>query len=457
MIKILIGMESSSDAITINNFLQENNYLSYIVSDQKNLFAKIQSGEFKILIIDVEFAEKSELNMVKFIKDRNPEVQVILVSPKDRLETSIEAARNDAFMHLTKPVSLKELKFIIGRATEATENLSVLNTAADDYFERTFIGKSDKIKKIIALVKKVAHGDSSIMITGETGTGKELIARGIHETSLRAREPFIAINCAAIPENLLESELFGYRKGAYSGAVTDKKGLVELADKGTLFLDEIGDLTLALQAKLLRVLEDKKVQRLGDEKNTKVDIRIVVATNQDLVKMTKEKTFREDLFFRINVIHIHLPALRERREDLPLLLRFYIEKYNKTHNKNIVGIEAKARTVLANYDYPGNVRELANIIEHAVVMATEDTLTFDDLPFALQHFTITPQLESHAVGAHNSKESENSDADLVLAKVEKLTIIKAFTRFGKNHTRVAKALGVSRSTLWRKMKEYEIE
>ena len=325
MIKILIGMESSSDAITINNFLQENNYLSYIVSDQKNLFAKIQSGEFKILIIDVEFAEKSELNMVKFIKERNPEVQVILVSPKDRLETSIEAARNDAFMHLTKPVSLKELKFIIGRATEATENLSVLNTAADDYFERTFIGKSDKIKKIIALVKKVAHGDSSIMITGETGTGKELIARGIHETSLRAREPFIAINCAAIPENLLESELFGYRKGAYSGAVTDKKGLVELADKGTLFLDEIGDLTLALQAKLLRVLEDKKVQRLGDEKNTKVDIRIVVATNQDLVKMTKEKTFREDLFFRINVIHIHLPALRERREDLPLLLRFYIE------------------------------------------------------------------------------------------------------------------------------------
>ncbi len=380
-------------------------------------------------------------------------MKIILVTSKEKLDSAIAIARNQDFYYLLKPLNINELSFIL----EKIENSVVKHEepALENYFRERFIGKSDKIRKVMSVSAKVAKSDSNILITGETGTGKELISRAIHELSRRSHAPFIAVNCAAIPENLLESELFGYRKGAFSGAVADKKGLIELADKGTLFLDEIGDLSLNLQSKLLRVLEYRELRMLGDEALKTVDIRIIAATNQDLSAMIKEKKFREDLFFRLNVIHINIPPLRERKEDIPLLIRFYIEKYNKLGGRNIVSIDPAARNLLAYYDYPGNVRELDNIIQHAFAMSHNDILGVDDLPAQLHNITPYFKLEPHE-DKPIDPDKQDEGGELLLSRIEMNTILKGFAKFGTNHTKVAKALGISRSTLWRKMKQYKI-
>ncbi len=374
---------------------------------------------------------------------------MLIVTPKESVETAIKYASDLRFNYIISPINLNELKFII----DSTEKLTG-RTTSTDYFSDKFIGKSEKIKKVLNTIHKISKSDSNILITGETGTGKELIARSIYELSPRSNNAFVAVNSAAIPENLLESELFGYKKGAFTGATTDKKGLIELADNGTLFLDEIGDLSLNLQSKILRVIEYGELRRLGDEILRKVNIRVIAATNQDLFQLIKEKKFREDLFFRLNVIHIHIPPLRERREDIPLLIRFFIEKYNKEYKKNIIGIDSRARAVLMQYDYPGNVREVDNIIQHAFIMTESDIIRFEDLPVYLQNITPFYRLTQHSQQPHDNT---SEDKEFLLADLEKQTIIKAFSKFGSNHTKVAKALGISRSTLWRKMKEYKIE
>ncbi len=453
MIKVLIALTDKEEAIKTNNFLNDNGYLPYIAVDSSSLTSKITTSDFEILILDIDIVEKSELNIVKFIKERKPGMQVIIIASKEKINEAIALAKKDAFMHLSKPTNLNELKLIIEKATVSGGRATVEKYDNEEFFSAKFIGKSEKIKKIINIARKVAKGDSNILITGETGTGKELLAREIYETSNRASEPFITVNCAAIPETLLESELFGYKKGAFTGAVTDKKGLMELSDNGTLFLDEIGDLDLSLQAKLLRVIEYKEFRQLGDENLKKVNIRIIAATNKDLRELIKEKKFREDLFFRINVIHINILPLRERKEDIPLLIRFFMEKYNKIYAKNIVGIDLKSKTLLAYYNYPGNIRELENIIQHAFIMSQGDTITIDDLPAYVHQ--VHPY---HELTEHEEVLTGNGyDRELALPEVEKRTIMLAFEKYGKTYARVAKALGISRSTLWRKIKEYGIK
>lgn len=455
MAKVLVALTDRDDAIKINNALEDRGDTPYIATDSSLLLDKISKQEFGILVLDTDIIPELELNIVKFVKERNPRLKVILASDKEKIDGAISIARKEDFNYLTKPVNIHELEFIMDKiqAGFAKDDTAPY---ARDYFTDIFIGKSEKIKKVIALARKVAKNDSSVMVTGETGTGKELISRGIHELSARANKPFIAVNCASIPENLLESELFGYKKGAFTGAVADKKGLVELADTGTLFLDEIGDLSIALQAKLLRVLEYKELRRLGDESTRNVDIRIIAATNQDLRVLIAEKKFREDLFYRLNVINIHIPALRDRKEDIPLLLRFYMEKYNKLNDKNIVGIDQKARDILMYYDYPGNVRELDNIIQHCFAMCEGDLIRVEDMPVHMHNLTPYFQLEAHAHENPKLKGKVVEYPELLLREVERNTILKAFLKFGNNHTQAAKALGVSRSTLWRKMKEYRI-
>jgi DNA-binding NtrC family response regulator len=455
MAKVLIALTDRDDAIKINNALEDRGDTPYIATDSSSLLDKISKQEFKILILDTDIIPELELNIVKFVKERNPQMTVILASSKEKIDNAIAIARREDFNYTSKPVNIHALEFIIDKSgLRAVKDDPA--TAPDEYFNNIFIGKSEKIKKVMALARKVAKSDSNIMVTGETGTGKELISRAIHELSSRAARPFIAVNCAAIPENLLESELFGYKKGAFTGAVSDKKGLIELADTGTLFLDEIGDLPPGLQAKLLRVLDDKELRRLGDESTSKVNIRIIAATNQDLKELIKYKKFREDLFYRLNVINIHIPALKERKEDIPLLLRFYIEKYNKTHNRSIVGMDSKAKAILMYYDYPGNVRELDNIIQHSFAMCQGDLISVEDMPVYMHNLTPYFQLTAHENEKPGFKGKTVEHPDLLLTEVEKNTILKAFSKFGKNHTKVADVLGVSRSTLWRKMKEYGI-
>mgnify|MGYP001176909336 FL=1 len=451
MNKILLALTDREDAIRINNYLEDNSYQPYIVTDSASLIGKLKAG-FDMLIIDSDIANELELNIIKFIKERHPGMRLILVCSREQLDRVIKSASSEGFDYILKPVNLNELKFLLERSA-AVSVAEISQDNEPDYFEGRFVGKSDKIRKVMAVVKKVAKNESNILITGETGTGKELIARAVYELSRRATKPFIAVNSAAIPENLLESELFGYRKGAFTGASSDKKGLIELADGGTLFLDEIGDLSMGLQAKLLRVLENGDLRRLGDEASKTVNIRVIAATNQDLLKSIKEKTFREDLFFRLNVIHIHIPPLRERVEDIPYLLRFFIEKYNKAERRNIVGIDANARAALLNYEYPGNVRELDNIVQHAFAMAPSDIITAADLPVTLQGISPFKKLSAPAP---EGETTDGSDRELNLAAAEKSYILKAFSKYSQNHTKAAKALGISRSTLWRKMKEYGI-
>ena len=299
------------------------------------------------------------------------------------------------------------------------------------------IGKSDCMQIIYDKLEVISVTDSNVLIEGETGTGKDLIARTIHYNSMRKDKPFVKINCAAIPENLLESELFGYKKGAFTGAVMDKMGKFEAADGGTIFLDEIGDMPLSLQAKILRVIEEKEFERLGEVKSRKVDVRVIAATNRPLKELVEQGKFRMDLYYRLNVVRIKLPALRERAEDIPLLLDHFIEVFNKKFNKRVKGVEQRVMDFLLDYSWPGNVRELENVIEHAMIHARGDLIRFDNLPDYL------------------FEEGESGAVSLV--DVEREHILRVLKSVNNNRTRASKILGISRSTLWRKLKELNIE
>ncbi len=305
------------------------------------------------------------------------------------------------------------------------------------------ISGDKKMERILALIPLVASRDVTVLIQGPTGTGKDLLAKVIKEQSLRSKGPFIKVNCAAIPENLLESELFGYTRGAFTGALQDKLGLFQLADKGTIFLDEIGDLPLSLQAKLLRVLEDKEFYPLGAKKTVKVDVRILAATNQDLEGMIKEKRFREDLYYRLNVIRLELPPIKERANDIPLLINNFLKKNNLEKGKSIRRFDEKALNILLHYDYPGNIRELENIIQHACLICQDDVIQVAHLPIFLQALPVVPGEESPG----NKKEILNEES-LILEK------LKA-THWNRQET--AKALKMDRTTLWRKMKHYGLK
>ncbi len=314
------------------------------------------------------------------------------------------------------------------------------------------VGKSQAIKKVFNAVARVAPTDSTVLITGETGSGKEVMANAIHRLSKRADAPFVALNCSAIPETLLESELFGYKKGAFTGANADKRGLLEVANQGTLFLDEIGDMNLSLQAKLLRVLDDGQVRRVGDTETKKVNVRIVAATNKDLRKEIEAGRFREDLFFRLNVVMLNVPPLRDRKEDIPVLIRAFLEKYNNESGKDVLRISDEALAVLMNYDYPGNVRELQNTIKHAVVFSDNNMITKASLPPSIPG---QPLLSS---GDSGRVETLIKGGKFIkISEMEKKLIAETLSLTGNNHTVAARYLGISRSTLWRKMKEYGIE
>ncbi|HDI83005.1 MAG TPA: PAS domain S-box protein [candidate division WOR-3 bacterium] len=299
------------------------------------------------------------------------------------------------------------------------------------------IGKSDCMQIIYDKLEVISVTDSNVLIEGETGTGKDLIARTIHYNSMRKDKPFVKINCAAIPENLLESELFGYKKGAFTGAVMDKMGKFEAADGGTIFLDEIGDMPLSLQAKILRVIEEREFERLGEVETRKVDVRVIAATNRPLKELVEQGKFRMDLYYRLNVVRIRLPALRERAEDIPLLLDHFIEVFNKKFNKKVKGVEQRVMDFLLDYSWPGNVRELENVIEHAMIHARGDLIRFDNLPDYL------------------FEEGESGAVSLV--DVEREHILRVLKSVNNNKTRASKILGISRSTLWRKLKELNIE
>ena len=339
----------------------------------------IDNDLFDLVLLDIRMPKLDGISALKKIKTIAPETIVIMITAYASAETAIKAMKEGAYDYITKPFRVEEIKLIISHALEKKtlqkENFLLKQVVRDRYHFGNIIGQSPKMEALYDLLEKVSPTKTNILVTGESGTGKELVAKAIHYNSPRKEKPFVTLNCGAIPESLIESELFGHMKGAFTDAIAMKKGLFEVADEGTIFLDEISDLPLLMQVKLLRVLQDKEFKRVGGTEDIRVDIRIISATNKDLEEAVKEKLFREDLFYRLNVIQLKLAPLRERKEDIPLLANHFLKKYSEELNKNIIKISPEVLQILLHYDYPGNVRELQNIIERAVALESDQELT----------------------------------------------------------------------------------
>jgi two-component system response regulator AtoC len=405
----------------------------------------IDRRDLDLIITDLKMPGKSGMDLLTLSQERKPSVPVILISAYGSIELAVASMKKGAYDFITKPFDEDELLNVIKKAlSESSKNKELISAYFDK--ERLFlpdiIGNTPAIQQVLKTVQKIAPTDSTVLITGETGVGKELIAKAIHSSSKRHNYPFIKVNCAAIPETLIESELFGYEKGAFTGAVTSKPGRFEIADKGTIFLDEIGEIPIHLQAKLLNVLQDRAFERLGGVKNIKVDLRIISATNIDLQDAVQSGKFRSDLFYRLNVVPISIPSLRERKDDLIPLTDYFLKKFNKKYQK-ITRILSEALSALTNYDWPGNVRELENVIERMIVMSDTDKLGLGQLPLEIRG--ALPSVEPPTL---------KEKIDTISHVTEKQMIIDALNKTDQNRTKAAQLLGISRRTLQNKIKEY---
>jgi len=443
--KLLIVDDEQGQRNLLSGFLSKKKYDVYTASNGKEALEQYHKIFAPVAIVDMKMPGMDGLELLSCLKEINPFIQVIVLTAFGSVETAVAAMKAGAFDYLTKPLEdLDELLLKLEKA--ATQNRLVVDNQvmrerlAEIFPVTEIIGESPAIQKVKELISLVASKDATVLVTGASGTGKELVAQAIHALSPRAPKNLVAINCAAFPENLLESELFGYERGAFTGADKTKQGRFELADGGTLLLDEIGEMPLPMQVKLLRVLEEKKIERLGSVKEIQLDIRIIAATNRDLKKLVDEGKFREDLYYRLNVITIHLPSLTERRGDILLLAEKFIEKCTKKIGKEVRGIDAEAAEILTGYSWPGNVRELENVIERAVVLTQTEQITKDDL-------TGLTSLESTAYVA---------GAMIPLSELEKQHIKQCLDQLDWSITLCAEKLGIHRNTLRAKIKEYKL-
>jgi two-component system, NtrC family, response regulator HydG len=443
---VLVASPDRDYVNTIGHFLEMDGYGVTRCFDAQAMYRLINESEFAALLLDLELNKKADLNLVTFAVRQQPDMRIILVFDVNQVEQALAGIRHGAFFYLPKSCQPSDVALIVAKA-----HRDRTTRAAMDNFEQVLledvVGVTPAMKRVMELIRKVAPTDSTVLLMGESGTGKELMANAIHRLSPRRDRPFIAINCAALPEQLLESELFGHVRGSFTGAEQDKPGLFEEADGGTIFLDEIGDMALIMQAKLLRVLQSGEVRRVGATTSGHVDVRVLAATNKDLVEAVANREFREDLYFRLNVIQIVIPPLRNRLDALPRLVNQLLRKTNQRYRKNVERIDERAWTLLQHYSYPGNVRELESILAHAVILAESDTIGPEDLPDRVR-FGEAPRLAlPHYVGNHDIPS---------IAEMEKQLIQSALERLDGNQTETARKLGISRSTLWRKMKEYEL-
>jgi len=409
---------------------------------------RLREDNFDLVIADLNMPEMTGLDVLKEIKTFKSGQEVIVMTAFASVDTAIEAMKEGAADYVTKPFKVDEIKLVIEKSMHrralVNENVSLKKQLqTDNSFDR-FLGTSETIVRLKKLAKRVAGSDSTVLIRGESGTGKDLIAGAIHHHSPRCGGPFVTINCAALPESLLESELFGHKKGSFTGAIKDKDGLFKVASSGTFFLDEVGNTSLAIQVKLLRVLEDKKITPVGETKPIDVDVRLIAATNADLENDVKAGRFRADLFYRLNVIPINIPSLRERRDDIPLLVNFFVNKYCEKNKVRRKQISAQAMEYLLNYNWPGNVRELENIVERAILLNRTDQLDISDFPDKLSQVD-----EIHVV-------SENEPSNPTLESIEKAYIHFVMSQTEGKKAEAARILGIDTSTLYRKIQRYQL-
>jgi len=423
-------------------------YAIFSADSQAEALSLLDKEAVSIVFLDLERMPPIEMDLVSYIRTRH-NAEVVVLTSMGELEDATHALRNGAAFYLVKPVKPSDMLIVLEKLSHRLEQRNE-HIELEHRFLSDLMAGSAAMHKILRYAKKIAPTSSTVLIGGESGTGKEFFAKIIHRMSNRVEGNFVAMNCGAIPENLFESELFGYKKGAFTGADRDKSGIVENAHMGTLFLDEVGELSLAAQVKLLRFLQEREFRRVGDSTTRTVDVRIIAATNKDLTEQIKKGAFREDLYFRLNVFFIYLPPLRERMETIPNLIRLIVHKNNQLFDKQVNSISKSAEVLLANYHYPGNIRELENILEHAVVLSEGKEITERDLPeFMLRNRLSLPEPLTPAGG--------DDDGVQTLADVERGHIVHALRLTGFNYTEASKKLGISRSTLWRKIKDYNIE
>ncbi len=453
---ILVIDDEKAICVSLRYFF-EDDFEVYTTTDPVEGLSLMKNYPIDVVILDLRLGDKYGTDFIDPIIAINPDAKIIMMTAYGTIQSSLEAIKKGAYTYIEKPLNMDELKLIVDRSIEMktlTNRMYELQEELQQkYSYQEIVGRSKKIEEIFMMIKKVKDIDSTILVQGESGTGKELVAKAVHYSGNRQNQRFIDVNCAAIPEDLLESELFGYEKGAFTGANQDKMGKIVVADKGTLFLDEIGEMPLSLQSKLLRLIQEREVTPLGSTMKINVDVRIIAATNKDLREEVKEGRFREDLFYRLNVIQILIPPLRERKEDIPSLVTHFIKKYSKDMNKEMFGAEPTAMKVLLKYMYPGNIRELSNIIERAVALSEGTKVKVSDLPQEIVEIT------------HNyDKVEEYASADNLVIRfgetikdVERKLILFTLNKLEGHRKKTAEILGISDRGLREKMHRYKTD
>ncbi len=441
---ILIVDDEAPQREMIGGFLRKQGFDVALAASGQEALEIIRRGPVDLVLTDLRMPQMSGMEFLAEVKRLNPEIPVVVMTAYGSIESAVSAMKAGAYDYLSKPVDLDDLLHLVRKVEERqhliAENRELRERLKERYRLEGIVAESGAMQEVLSLVYRVAGSTATVLIRGESGTGKELIAQAIHYHSPRAKGPFIKVNCAALPETLLESELFGHVKGAFTGAIQDKAGRFEAAHGGTIFLDEIGDISPAIQAKLLRVLQDREFERVGSNRTLRVDVRILAATNQDLEAAVRNRRFREDLYYRLNVVPIYIPPLRERRQDIPPLIDHFLQKFSKENRKRIQGLTREARDALLKYDYPGNVRELENLIERAVVLCRGEVIGMGDLPLTFRAVEVEQEVPP--------------SLPALLEGIERRKILEALERSGWIQTKAAEELGISERALRYKMRKY---
>lgn len=445
---ILVVDDEAEMRELVRDVLKDRGHDVSVAEHGEDALKQLAERDFSVVVTDLRMKELPGIELLTEVKRIYPHINVILMTAFGTVETAVEAMKQGAYDYLIKPVKTDELVAVAERAVQEValrrEVEHLRQAVLREYSFHQILGKSKVMRDVFDLIRRVADSPTNVLITGESGTGKELVAKAIHFNSERRAAPFVPINCAAIPEALLESELFGHLKGAFTDAKTDKRGLFEEAHKGSLFLDEISELPLMLQAKLLRAIQEREIRRVGATRSVPVDVRIIASTNLSLEEEVKAKRFREDLYYRLNVIEIHMPPLRDRRDDIPLLAEAFLKKYAEESRKQVGGISETALALMVDYAWPGNVRELENVIERAVTLARGDKVGPADLPEGIQGSRGDRRVIDEAVERH-----------LSLDEVEREYILRILDKTGGNKYQAAQILGIDRKTLYRKLGEIQ--
>ncbi len=439
-VRILVVDDDEVTCNLLEEVLSKEGYMVHKALNGREAIEKGERRPYDVVLTDIRMLDVDGMQVLRAYRQRSPETIIIMMTAFGSIETAIRAIKEGAYDYVSKPFKLDEIRLTIQRALEQKrlleENLHYRQELITKYKLENIVGRSPQMLQVYKTIARVAESRSTVLIIGESGTGKELVARAVHFNSPRAARPFVAVDCSSLAETLLESELFGHVRGAFTGAIASKKGLFEEADSGTCFLDEIGDISLTLQAKLLRVLQEHEIKRVGGTETIKIDVRIVAATNKNLEELIAEKKFREDLFYRLNVVSVHLPSLRERSEDIPLLADHFLGKYSADNQKPVCRISPEAMDILIHYRWPGNVRELENVIERAATLSSSNFILPEDLPRRLQ--VETSQISISPLPSR-----------IPLSELEKLYIQKVLEETGGNKKRAADILGIDRRTLYR--------